>query len=69
MTDAELIAMAAFVNGLSAEVNAANDSRKHQGYAMAYDGFPVMDALQALEDELRRRGAIPSPAASSEAPK
>ena len=58
MTDNELIALAALVNGYAAETNAANDARKHQGYAMAYDGIAGPEALEALHMELMRRGII-----------
>ena len=58
MTDAELIALAAFVNGMATEAIAANDTRKVHGQAMCYDGFPCPEALESLEIELRRRGII-----------
>lgn len=58
MTNEELIALAALVVGNAAETNAANDSRKQQGYSVAYDGICGADALQALEMELRKRGIL-----------
>lgn len=60
MTDTELLALAALVNAYSAETNAANDQRKAQGYAMAYDGFAGPNEMKALQDELVRRGVLKS---------
>lgn len=58
MSDVEMHALAALVTGWGVEASACNDDRKSQGYAMAYSGHPCMDAVVALEKELRRRGAL-----------
>jgi hypothetical protein len=58
MSDTELLALAAFVNGFTAEVQAANMDRDHSGNAMAYASFPEPDALNALKAELERRGVL-----------
>ncbi len=60
MSDTELNALAALVNAYSAETQAANDSRKSQGFAMAYDCFADQESLLALRNEMRRRGVFNS---------
>lgn len=57
MNDVELMALATLVQTEIAEVTAANDYRKHQGNAPAYDCVcgATIDALHA---ELKRRAII-----------
>jgi len=69
VTDTELLALAALVNGYAAETSAANMDRQVHGYAMAYNGIAGSDALEALDNELRRReliGALRSPQSQGE---
>jgi hypothetical protein len=58
MNDAELIALAALVNGWSVEGVAANEKRARQDYAPAYDGHPFPEGLKCLEAELKLRGVL-----------
>ena len=58
MTDAELIALAALVNGWSMDGTAANEQRARLNYAPAYDGHPFPEGLKVLEAELKNRGVL-----------
>lgn len=58
MTDAELIALSALVNGWGVEGVAANEKRARQNYAPAYDGHPFPEGLKVLEAELKNRGIL-----------
>lgn len=56
MSDPELIALTALVNQETLIMDAANNERKANGYAMAYTDYG--DYYLLLENELQERGII-----------
>ncbi len=58
MTDAELVALAAYVNACAIEAQAANEDRARKNQAPAYGEDWVAPGSISLERELRRRGVL-----------